>query len=44
MKKPELIEQLMKAVRTKANCLTEKQLNDIMDNHPWISKRKRRKS
>ena len=43
MKKPDLIEELLRAVRIKANRLTVKQLNELRHNHSWISKRKRSK-
>jgi len=42
MKKPELIEELLEAVRKKANRMTVKELEKMRENHEWITKGRKR--
>ena len=44
MKKSELIEELLNAVRVKANQMKVEDLQKLRGGHEWISKVRRRKS
>ena len=44
MKKTELIEELLKAVRVKANKMKVEELQRLRNGHEWISKVRKRKS
>ena len=44
LSKTELIEELLNAVRVKANRMTVKELEKLREGHAWISKVRRRKS
>ena len=42
MKKVELVEELLEAVRKKANRMTVKELEKMRENHEWITKGRKR--
>ena len=41
MTKPEMIDELLDAVRKKANRMTSKQLKVLRENHQWLYTRKK---
>ena len=43
MKKSDIIEVVLKSVRAKCNRMTVKELESLVDRHPWISRKKRAK-
>ena len=42
MTKPELIDELLLAIKRKANRMTVKQLRQLKDKHTWINTKKRK--